>query len=111
MTNSWCEIAYWRVFQQRRFAGFMEFSLWMWKLSMPAVNHLWSHKIYLKINVENIEKVCFDKTVFCITVKDYNQNLWKTIQILLMSRNILKVKIENNSIKFNPILIPVYIIN
>lgn len=44
---------------------------------MHAVNHLWSHKIYFKINVENIEKVFFDKTVFCITVKDYNQNLWK----------------------------------
>ena len=55
----------------------MELSLWMWKLPMHAVNHLQSYKIYLKINVENIEKVFFDKRVFCLTVKDYNQKSLK----------------------------------
>lgn len=62
-----------------------------------ACNHLLPHKIsYLKISVENFEKIFFDMTVFCIAVKDYNQNSCRKFKYS-MSRNLLKVKIANYS--------------
>ena len=64
-----------------------------------ACNHLLPHKIsYLEISVENVEKIFFDMTVFCIAVKDYNQNSCRKFKYS-MSRNLLKIKIENNSIE------------